>query len=70
MHIFSQIEEQDTLQDPTCHGDDHISAEHVDKLLLQDIRTEFYQHNSLFEQVLKFKPVRRVHLSKIDVSLE
>ena len=58
------------MQELAAHGDEHISAEHVDKLILQDIRTEFYRHNSLFEQVLKFKPVRRVHLTKVDVSLE
>ena len=47
-----------------------MSPEHVDKLMLQDIRSEFYRCNSLFEQVLKFKPIRKVHMSRVEVSLE
>lgn len=38
--------------------------------MLQDIRTEFYRCNSLFEQVLKLKPIRKVHMSRVEVCLE
>ena len=62
------MEEQDNLQE--LEGDEHLKPEHVDKLILQDIRSEFYRYNSLFEQVLKFKPIRKVHMSRVEVCLE
>jgi hypothetical protein len=51
-------------------GDEYISIEHFDKLLLQNCRTEFYQFNNDFEQILKFKPIRKINVSKVDISLE
>jgi len=37
-----------------------ISLEHLDKLLLQNVRSEFYKFNTRFEQILKFKPIRKI----------
>ena len=39
-----------------------IKLEDLDKLLLQNIRGEFYKYNTMFEQILKFKPVRKINL--------
>lgn len=50
--------------------DDPLSPEHGDRLRLQEIRSEFYKFNSDFEQILKFKPIRKVNLSKIELNLE
>ena len=50
--------------------DEDLSPEHVDKLRLQDIRSEFYHYNTEFEQILKFKPVRHVDLSNVEINLE
>ena len=68
-HILSQMEQEQSSNEPR-RGDEFVSAEHFDKLLLQDIRTEFYKYNTQFEQVLKFKPIRKVHTSRVEVSLE
>ena len=37
-----------------------IKLEHLDKLLLQNVRSEFYKYNTAFEQILKFKPMRKI----------
>ena len=44
--------------------------ENFDKLLLQDIRTEFYKFNTEFEQILKFKPIRKIQISHIELNLD
>jgi hypothetical protein len=65
LEILSQL---DSKEAPV--GDDYISIEHLDKLLLQGCRSEFYQFNNDFEQILKFKPIHKVHMSTIDINLE
>ena len=47
MHILQQIEQNDNQV--IQKGDEHISQEHFDKLLLQDTRTQFYKFNTDFE---------------------
>ena len=44
--------------------------EDLDKLLLQNIRGEFYKYNTMFEQILKFKPVRKITLQSVDIDLQ
>ena len=44
--------------------------ENFDKLLLQDIRTDFYKFNTEFEQILKFKPIRKIQISHIELNLD
>ena len=67
LHILQQVESSERTHQG---GDEFISIEHFDKLLLQNCRTEFYKFNNDFEQVLKFKPIHKIHMSTIDVNLD
>jgi hypothetical protein len=41
---------------------DSNSLEKEDKKRVNNIRTKFYQLNEKFEQFLKFRPMKRLHL--------
>lgn len=49
---------------------EHINLEHLDKLLLQNVRAEFYKYNTQFEQILKLKPIRKITLLQINIDLQ
>ena len=71
--ILSQIESEEINQHRSADAlstGEFISLEHLDKLILQNVRTEFYKFNTHFEQILKFKPIRKIQLSSIDINLE
>lgn len=72
--LGNQMDRKD-LHRPNMHCEslstgEYISLEHLDKLLLQDIRTEFYKYNTQFEQILKFKPIRKIQLQSIEINYE
>jgi hypothetical protein len=42
--------------------DEGASLEKEDKIKVNAVRTHFYALNEKFEQLLKFKPIRKLHL--------
>lgn len=50
--------------------DEGASLEKEDKLKVNAVRTQFYALNERFEQLLKFKPIRKLHLWHTEMNLE
>lgn len=75
-HILSQLDIDELTQAhknlcmDTNSTEKYISLEDLDKLLLQNVRSEFYKFNTQFEQILKFKPIRKITLYDIVIDLQ
>ena len=49
--------------------DESASLEKEDKIRVNTARTQFYTLNERFEQLLKFKPIRKLHLWQTEMSM-
>ena len=50
--------------------DEGSSLEKEDKIKINAVRTQFYALNERFEQLLKFKPIRKLNLWSTEMNLE
>ena len=49
--------------------DEGSSLEKEDKVRVNTVRTQFYALNERFEQLLKFKPIRKLHLWQTEMNM-